>query len=194
MNNRIYNELIEAQKFAPMSRSWKLYNYSDFVNNDFQLLRKFIKESTLETYTIIWRKTAREYIAYMNRGNSKYVYPVLDGVPINYFYNYTGLADNLMEALETFKEQKNPILRAHFMTNSYTTSIYDAELLLQMLTLDGFTYKIEYRDHDNRFIRFKISKEKIEAHMQKANELNMWIDRDEEDIKERQSLLRKLSD
>ena len=109
-----------------------------------------------------------------------------------YYYTYTGIADNLKNALEQYQKQKNINLKAHFMTNSYVTSIYDVKILLQMLTLDGFTYKFVSKELNNNAIHFSISKEEVEKHLRKAQELNIWVNRDEESYSKRVLLLNNL--
>ena len=63
-----------------------------------------------------------------------------------------------------------------------------------MLNLDGITYELgTYKNSVNKYLKLKVSKEKLKEHIKKANELCKWVDRDGEDEEKRHVLLRSLN-
>ena len=190
MNVEVYDNLKNTYmaKMSPLN-DWDKFSYKEYTENDFQKLKYFINENTITTYVNIWKCICS--VLYRD-GIDKDINFKIKIYPIEEFYPYIKFYEELTKAIEEYKRLLNPNLKTNFLRN-YSADLYDEDLLFTMLRLDGITYEVgTYENSNNKYLQIKITKEKIEEHINKANELGKWITRDEEDEVKRKVLLRSL--
>lgn len=197
MNIEVYKSLRDVYgRNAYMLMPEELYEnpYEKYVADNYKLVKEFLKESTVRFYNLLWECFAELYGDYTREkkvfDHIGYSLPLFDSFN-SYFISKH---DDLVVAVEEYIEEAKPNLKFHNLDTFDYSYVYDEDLLLQMLTLDGITYELGvYKNTGKNYLLVRITKEKIEEHINKALELCRWLNRDGEDEEKRQVLLRRLN-
>ena len=198
MNIEVYKSLRDVYgRNAYMLMPEELYEnpYEKYVADNYKLVKEFLKESTVRFYNLLWECFAGLYGDYIREkkvfDHIGYSLPILDSFDFYFISEHGNLA------FKEYVEKEKPNLKFHQLDhfNFNRPSIYDEDLLFQMLTLDGITYELGvYKNTGRNYLLVRITKEKIEEYINKALELCKWLNRDGEDEEKRQILLRRLND
>ena len=183
MNAEVYKILNDADNVTWQGRFPKRFEY--LIKDNFKVLKKIINESTSDLYKDIWKHISETYVKYiLGKNPFKYivfVFPMYSFSPDLFSPSSYYVAD-LVKAMSEYAK-----------ANGYL-DVYNEELLFQMLNLDGITYELgTYKNSVNKYLKLKVSKEKLKEHIKKANELCKWVNRDGEDEEKRHVLLRSLN-
>lgn len=191
MNIEVYKILNDADNVTWQGRFPKRYEY--LINDNFKGLKRIVNKSTSDLYKNIWKHISKTYVKYiLGKDPFKYivfVFPIYSFNPDLFSHSSYYVAD-LVKAMSEYVKSFD--LKCYKKDNGYI-DFYNEELLFQMLHLDGITYEIGTdKNSVNKYLKVKITKEKLKEHIKKANELCEWISRDEEDKEKRQVLIRTL--
>ena len=192
MNAEVYKILNDADNVTWQGRFPKRFEY--LIKDNFKVLKKIINESTSDLYKDIWKHISETYVKYiLGKNPFKYivfVFPMYSFSPDLFSPSSYYVAD-LVKAMSEYAKSFD--LKCYKKANGYF-DVYNEELLFQMLNLDGITYELgTYKNSVNKYLKLKVSKEKLKEHIKKANELCKWVNRDGEDEEKRHVLLRSLN-